>query len=774
MEEETATLQAENAKLRAKAAEASRSSTPQTTKNEAFQSLKSPQKRTKIVPDPYTADGQLLLGRTKEIEVDEYGVAVNPTDDPTSRWSDIEARKRAQLEEARHIADVGESPYVAEENPDTNGPALGGLFAESQDQVQPEQVPETPRARGWGLSSFLPSARSVTKYIPFSSRLAPSAPQTQPAQPQHLAQTEPRVSPGSSQTQPAPDVPDSVAGPGHRRRQPTSNQQRLLTKEQSEEEKRIKRMRAQLRREAEALEKQKKDLEIAKKDLAEQQKSADIAQTPGQKRKRRPSPDVIPLPANGGFGLVDEYFMVDSSSDEEVAAAQETPTKERPFKKARTSAPNDAIFGNPFRARPYTGTLFAHPDELRSRQDDNSFIESDGPDTHPALDSTPPPGPTLIFRVPSPGSSDSDDDQDDEQEQINKTTQEASSTSVPEIRSILRNSPLQPRPTTNSPLPSKAMAPPPRPNSGHTAMPAAAAMKPSGALEKAREKALRHQPKQPSTLRESSRLSTSTANSDLGDEENVDEYDPAHPAGVPTPSKVPVFEQSIPPAAPTFGQAVSSPTAPTGLPQFVTQAASEQPGEQQAVPNTSGKQAETMHNISAAARTDDVRSSGQQAVPAKKQSEIMDDADQFIANLNPKIKADMDRYWQEHGDDYVLDDGYEEFEREMLAEEQDLMDGPNGFPYTQPQNVISAALDRNGADGLSDRGIQTEIEDNWRPGDLERTQSDPAKGMKVFFNRLVKDGGIERELADRVIAMGVPPGITEYLAGQEVMGPVAA
>ena len=88
MEEETATLQAENAKLRAKAAEASRSSTPQTTKNEAFQSLKSPQKRTKIVPDPYTADGQLLLGRTKEIEVDEYGVAVNPTDDPTSRWSE--------------------------------------------------------------------------------------------------------------------------------------------------------------------------------------------------------------------------------------------------------------------------------------------------------------------------------------------------------------------------------------------------------------------------------------------------------------------------------------------------------------------------------------------------------------------------------------------------------------------------------------------------------------------------------------------------------------
>lgn len=87
MEEETATLKAENAKLRANAAEASHSSTLQEKKDADSQPTESPRKRTKIVPDPYTADGKLLLGRTKEIEVDEYGVAVNPTDDPTLRWS---------------------------------------------------------------------------------------------------------------------------------------------------------------------------------------------------------------------------------------------------------------------------------------------------------------------------------------------------------------------------------------------------------------------------------------------------------------------------------------------------------------------------------------------------------------------------------------------------------------------------------------------------------------------------------------------------------------
>lgn len=794
MKEEADKLKAENSKLRANAAEASLSTTQRTKISEAPKSVERPQRRTKVVPDPYTADGQLLLGRTKEIEVDEYGNAVNPADDPTLRSSKyipnlvvmlslgfneiadvVEARQRTQLEEARRGANVVESPYVEEETPNTDGPALGGLFAESQDQVQPEQVPETPRARGWGLSSYLPSARSVTRYLPFSSRRAISTPQHQRSQIQHLAQTEPRVDAGNSHVppDPDPDVADPVAGPDHphRHRQSTSNQQRLLTKQQLEEEKRIKKMRAQLRREAEALEKQKKALEIAKKDLAEQRRLADIAQTPGQKRKRMPSPDVIPLPANGGFGMVDEYFIVESSSDDE-ADAQETPTKERPPKKARTSAPDDAIVGSQFRARPYTGTLFAHPDALRPRQDDNVFVESDEPGGHPAFDSTPPPGPTLTFKVPSPGSSDSDDE-DDEQEQTNETTQKTSSSNVPPMRGILRNSSnqTQTRPIASSPSPSKTMAPPPRPNPAHAALPPATTMTPSSALEKARGKALKHLPKQPSTLRESSRLSTSTVNSDIGDEENVEEYDPAHPAIVPSPSKTPALGQPTTTAASTFEPPIIDFTAPIGFQHHVTQPSSEQSHEQQAIPNTSGKQAETMQETFASARADDVQSSGQQAILSKNQNEDTSDA---VANMNAKVKADLDRYWEEHGDDYTLDDGYEEFEAALIAEEQKLVDGPNGFPYSQPQNIISAALDRIGADSLADRGIMTEVEDNWTPGDLERTEGDPAKGMKVFFNRLVKNGDIERELADRAIAIGVPPGVAEHFAGQEAMGPVAA
>lgn len=91
MEEEAAALKDENAKLNAKlnanAAKVSNSSTQQTEIHENPQSIETPQKRTKIVPDPFTADGRLLLGRTKEIEVDEYGIALNPSDEPILRRS---------------------------------------------------------------------------------------------------------------------------------------------------------------------------------------------------------------------------------------------------------------------------------------------------------------------------------------------------------------------------------------------------------------------------------------------------------------------------------------------------------------------------------------------------------------------------------------------------------------------------------------------------------------------------------------------------------------
>ena len=72
VEEESATLKTENAKLKAIA---------------AGELIEPPPKRFKTVPDMWTADGQLMLGRTKEVEVDENGEVLDPTEVPSLHWS---------------------------------------------------------------------------------------------------------------------------------------------------------------------------------------------------------------------------------------------------------------------------------------------------------------------------------------------------------------------------------------------------------------------------------------------------------------------------------------------------------------------------------------------------------------------------------------------------------------------------------------------------------------------------------------------------------------
>ena len=85
VEEESATLKTENAKLRAIAAS-------ELTENAKLRAVAAgegtapPPTRTQAVPDMWTADGQLMLGRTKEVEVDENGEFLDPSEVPSLRW----------------------------------------------------------------------------------------------------------------------------------------------------------------------------------------------------------------------------------------------------------------------------------------------------------------------------------------------------------------------------------------------------------------------------------------------------------------------------------------------------------------------------------------------------------------------------------------------------------------------------------------------------------------------------------------------------------------
>ncbi len=511
------------------------------------------------------------------------------------------------------------NPYTYDEVPDPDRRIVQGLPTSSQDHVQQDQVPqeqihqdqipETPTARGWGLSSLFPS---VSRFIPFSSRRTPPAtvaplhvlPNTQaPADsptlneqgirdlaadsptlneqgprdlaadsptlneqgPRDLAasqqplgsrlgaQTEPRQRSDATKTRHGGEglaTSSALAERVHREKP----QRMLLTKKQAAERRKLKEEKEKLRADKERLAQEEARITQEKKEWEEERGRAKGVQIPGKKRKRLPSPEFYPLPAVG-FGLVDAIFEY-SSDEESSEEEQDTPTRPRPFKKTRLSSSSVdtdeeagasqhkggtlvglASSSNPFRktrlsssnmdiwgnsvASQYTGESFAGTGMLRSRGPGNVFGSRATVDAEASM--TTPSGPSKnTFTVPSPTDSDSDEETVEEE--------------TPNAAALPSHQGQSPQVATTSP--SKSMPPPPTPNPSHNTLPSAPSLDFVDPVERAREKALKHQPRYGSRLRESSRLSSSTVGSEAEtepleeDNAQVDEsqYDPRNPA----------------------------------------------------------------------------------------------------------------------------------------------------------------------------------------------------------------------------------------------------
>lgn len=232
----------------------------------------------------------------------------------------------------------------------------------------------------------------------------------------------------------------------------------------------------------------------------EKRRKAEGADATGTKRKRY-SPDIIPNPKGCSYGMDLDYFG-DSSSDDD-AAEKETPTK--PSKRARISprepsTPTRKPIGDPTRATPYTGVLFAEPRP-------NLF---DNVNTSPAVVYAPTP--SITFEVPYDSDSLEDEESDSNDNVFGNPVQSQAGAPTQTATS-----------TTADPGP-----PPPRPNPSHAALPSTGTTSSdTDALARARSQALRYTPRLPSGLRASSRLSTSTVASDAGTEqllEDVSEF----------------------------------------------------------------------------------------------------------------------------------------------------------------------------------------------------------------------------------------------------------
>ena len=253
--------------------------------------------------------------------------------------------------------------------------------------------------------------------------------------------------------------------------------------------------------------------------------------------------------------------------------------KERQYHARVEDADEDeAEVDNPYRAQPYTGTMFALPKTPSQSQDRNVFdttlpskraaVRSDD-FNHEGHFKVPSPGDpdwedsTILsedastsenaavrsddinhdgrFKVPSPG------DPDWEDSTIlsgDGRSPDASTAQSPLQVSPLASKQSQPLQAAEaSTEASSSMAPPPRPNPTHASLPPTlpALSRPAPVfdpVEKERQKALKHQPITGSRLRESSRLSSSPVPSLVGNVESPahDEYDPKRPAIVTSTS----------------------------------------------------------------------------------------------------------------------------------------------------------------------------------------------------------------------------------------------
>lgn len=477
-----------------------------------------------------------------------------------------------------------------EENTNNAVGSLCGTFSQ-----QTDVAPETPRPSGWALSNFLPSARTVTKFLPGFTTRTPAVAPAPPAQNPHPQEQSPTPAPTtanienspttplqtpqvnrSSQSEPRPVNSEGERGRraehrpaattrASRRHRRSKSKHGLKTKGEREEirkrDEMIASLRAQLEAQNQEKEAQAEKAAEAQKDIsaqmqAEVQKAGQ--QTPGDpakqgKKRKAESPEVIPNPPGGGYGMVLDFFGQDSDSDDDTymddANVQVTPTQP-PSKKARLSGgPAPPIIGDPLRATPYTGTKLALsplPTEAISPRDRVLDLDMDAgaEDQVPSVSATPTNGPTMTFTVPSPG--DSDDDSDDplyvestqtpqairipglnydhlptQTSPVTTNQQHASPANAAPIKySIATGLPIVPQKESVL-FPYKFTFPPLDQISGVSQTPPV----PNVALEKARQTALKHKPQQPSRLRESSRLSSYTIGTEIGDDETEQNTD---------------------------------------------------------------------------------------------------------------------------------------------------------------------------------------------------------------------------------------------------------
>lgn len=465
----------------------------------------------------YTPDGAALYGKP---QVMANAPAHNPS--PNNH------QMSRQLDDGTSTNEDSDKDRFGESG-NTTGHLAESSLQEATQSTQ-ERTPETPRGIRWGLSSLIESARSVTRRFGFS----PLTPVSERPELTIQAQAMKNSVPTSARAKRAKNrrLNGSVAKSARpinigayqrgqksraKRAYPASGST-VAEAEHSPTTRRIHRDQEEPRQAQSGESGITATIRFPSRSLDRM----------AIKRKRWGSPDIIPNPKGKSYGLGEVEFYGNSEEFEKYGVTEQQPGKLR-----RTSESGDfssQVAGNPHKARPYTGSMFeksateynggnvfSEYEAARKAEEAAAKLTNIG---RQSVAKTPIPitNSAGTFKVPSPGDSDWSDSESDE---------EVYTTGLEGVTPTADND-GEPKAATPALLPSKLPKPqqtvkpkksyldsllnPPssrvadlplleRPFEGMTSE--------SEALRKARDRALQHKPRNPSTLSQSSRTYSS-------------------------------------------------------------------------------------------------------------------------------------------------------------------------------------------------------------------------------------------------------------------------
>ncbi|KAI4158456.1 MAG: hypothetical protein LQ342_007411 [Letrouitia transgressa] len=600
--------------------------------------------------------------------------------------------------------------------------------------------------------------------------ISSDGPQTEPRQVQPLTE----IANAPATTQPARSLHNKASD------QPRL----MRTKGALKNLKKQKALQNELQEQLKQIEKEKEWLEKERRDLDRAHRAAYEAQKPGEKRIRLPSPEMIPRAENGGFTTDSNYFAYDSSDDEESPSQFRPKKVRRVSNSNSSSQSplaSSSKAGELNQPLPYTGRHFSDMKKnafstsrtgsfWREMEKQRKIDERKAAKMAEAEKRGPKPS----FYVPGWGiggdtSSSEDENEEEDSEELtieaSKSNQTPQTTAKPSLsgtseteklaqsmsksasrpgatskdppkssstqRVAAPSTPITQAPSTTSTVQAPATAPvpkmqntwtqppPPPPNPSHAALPSTSGIIEPDSIRIQRAK-FQKPPTKPSSLRYSSRVSTSTVGSDDGDDESRDQDDRA----AKEPATAAEVNQPLGAEREKADKTLIDPPAQNDTPS------------QTDPPTQSNLHAQTPAQEGARS---DISELG-------KTTPLIPIAyEEFKENVEPKVLEFLESNWDQMDEVFAHEDFSRLFDKHIAttqtvetgndAEESLFLSEGPASPVIKPTSAnasLSSTRQTHTEEGVMDAAVQNYLDETWTQKDEAWAINDFRQGLAAF------------------------------------------